>query len=186
MVSSSDALSTNPSVRAGLTSSASTCTSGWRLSGSLGMLCPGWRQARTPGSPQLFSGSPYLMIVRGWLVHSPWPCHPSGTDLLWSSVVAVLTFSAPLEDNFFQRPGQVGGMVSGWFQDVSRALYSWCTLFLLLLHQLHLRSLGIRSQRLGTPARWYLTSSAILYCPSSLPPLISSLPHQHFLESLFK
>ena len=38
----------------------------------------------------------------------------------------------------------------GWFGDDSSTLH----LFLLLLHQLHLRSSGIRSQRLGTPALW--------------------------------
>ena len=40
----------------------------------------------------------------------------------------------------------------GWFQNDSISLHLLCTLFLLLLHQLHLRSSGIRSQRLGTPA----------------------------------
>lgn len=37
-------------------------------------------------------------------------------------------------------------------QDDSSALRLLCTLFLLLLHQLHLRSSGIRSHRVGTPA----------------------------------
>jgi len=41
-------------------------------------------------------------------------------------------------------------MVEGWFQDDS-SIYLLCTLFLLLLHQLYLRSSAIRSQRLGTP-----------------------------------
>ena len=40
----------------------------------------------------------------------------------------------------------------GWFWDDLRALHLLCALFLLLLHQLHLRSSGIRSQKLGTPA----------------------------------
>ena len=39
-----------------------------------------------------------------------------------------------------------------WFQDDSNALHLLCTLFLLLLYQLHLRSSGIRSWRLGNPA----------------------------------
>ena len=39
-----------------------------------------------------------------------------------------------------------------WFRDDSRALHLLYALFLLLLHQFHLRSLGIRSQRLGIPA----------------------------------
>ena len=48
----------------------------------------------------------------------------------------------------FLEPGGVG---VGWFQDYSSALHSLCTLFLLLLHQLQLRSSGIGSWRLGTP-----------------------------------
>ena len=46
---------------------------------------------------------------------------------------------------FFHRPG--GG---GWFGDDSNTLYLLYTSFLLLYHQFHLRSSGIRSQRLGT------------------------------------
>ena len=43
--------------------------------------------------------------------------------------------------------------VGGWFEDDSNTLYLVCMLFLLLLLPLlHLRSSGIRSQRLGTPA----------------------------------
>ena len=53
-----------------------------------------------------------------------------------------------VEDSFSTSWGQA----RGWFGDDSRALLLLCTLFLLLLHQLHLRSSGIRSQRLGTPA----------------------------------
>ena len=41
--------------------------------------------------------------------------------------------------------------LGGWFWSDSRALDLSCTLFLLSLHQLHLRSPGLRSQRLGTP-----------------------------------
>ena len=50
---------------------------------------------------------------------------------------------------FFHRPG-VGARE--WFRDDSSAWHLLCTLFLLLLHQLHLRSLGIRSQSLRTPS----------------------------------
>ena len=39
----------------------------------------------------------------------------------------------------------------GWFLDDSSELHLLCTLFLLLLHHLHLRSSDVRSQRLGTP-----------------------------------
>ena len=40
----------------------------------------------------------------------------------------------------------------GWFPDDPRALHLLCTFFLLLLHQLHFRSSGIRYWRLGTSA----------------------------------
>ena len=40
----------------------------------------------------------------------------------------------------------------GWFGNDSSMLHSLRTWFLLLLHELQLRSSGIRSQRLGTPA----------------------------------
>ena len=61
------------------------------------------------------------------------------------------TFLVPgtgfVEDNFSKDQGR-----GGWFRDDSSALHLLCTLFLLLLHQLHLRSSGIRSSGLGTPA----------------------------------
>ena len=41
--------------------------------------------------------------------------------------------------------------LGGWFHDDSGALHLVCALFLLLLHQFHLRSSGTGSQRLGTP-----------------------------------
>ena len=41
--------------------------------------------------------------------------------------------------------------MGGWFQNDSNALHLLCALFLLLLHQLHLRSPGLRPQRLGAP-----------------------------------
>ena len=40
----------------------------------------------------------------------------------------------------------------GWFLDDSSVWHLLCTLLLLLLHQLQLRSAGIRYQRLGIPA----------------------------------
>ena len=39
----------------------------------------------------------------------------------------------------------------GWFRDGSSALHFPCTLFLLLLHQFHLRSCNISSWKLGDP-----------------------------------
>ena len=59
------------------------------------------------------------------------------------------------------------GVGRGWFQDDSITLHLLCTLFLLLLHQLHLRSPGIRSWRLGIPA------SLWLICPFIEPPFSS-------------
>jgi len=42
--------------------------------------------------------------------------------------------------------------IGAWFLDESREIHLLCTLFLLLLYQLYLRSTsGIRSQRLGNP-----------------------------------
>ena len=44
-----------------------------------------------------------------------------------------------------------GGGGGGRFGDDSSSLHLLCTLLLSLLHQLHLRSSAIRSQKLGTP-----------------------------------
>ena len=55
------------------------------------------------------------------------------------------TRSSFVEDNFFTDGGW------GRCQDDSSTLHLLCTLFLLLLHQLRLRSSGIRSWRLETP-----------------------------------
>ena len=54
-----------------------------------------------------------------------------------------------MEDKFFTDQG-VGGK-GCWFQDDSSPLHLLGTFFLLLLHQLQLRSADIRSQRLGIP-----------------------------------
>ena len=45
-----------------------------------------------------------------------------------------------------------GQVLGGWFGDTPSGLHLLCILFLLLLHQLHLRPSGIRFQRLRTPA----------------------------------
>ena len=64
------------------------------------------------------------------------------------------TFLAPVtgfvKDNF-----STGSWVGDGFGDDSSELHLLCTLFLLLLHQLHLRSSGFRSWRLGTPGLIY-------------------------------
>ena len=71
------------------------------------------------------------------------------------------TFWAPgtgfVEDNFST------DWVGWWFPDDSSTLHLLCTLFLLLLHQLHLRSSGIRSWRLETPDM-VLVSSLYAFC----------------------
>lgn len=65
------------------------------------------------------------------------------------------TFSARgisfVEDSFSTDWGQ--GMVSGWFKHVTQIMH----FILPLIHQLHLRSLGNRSWRLGAPALSYFT-----------------------------
>ena len=66
-----------------------------------------------------------------------------------------------MEDNFSVDRG-------GWFQDDSSVLHLLCTLFLLLLHQLHLRSSGIPSWRLGTPAVEYKIVFKIIFASQSL------------------
>ena len=64
------------------------------------------------------------------------------------------TFLVPgtsfIEDNF-----SMDWEHRGWFGDDSSPLHLLSTLFLLSLHQFHLRSSVIRSQRLGTPALNY-------------------------------
>ena len=69
------------------------------------------------------------------------------------------------------RPG-----VGGWFREDSNALHLLCALFLLLLHQLYLRSSGIRSWRLETPFLMY--TNILLWCLSltkSCPTVCNSM-----------
>ena len=82
------------------------------------------------------------------------------------------------------RPG-----VGGWVREDSNALHLLCALFLLLLHQLYLRSSGIRSWRLKTPFLMYtnillwcllLTKSCLTVCNS----MVSSVPGFHVLHHL--
>ena len=73
-----------------------------------------------------------------------------------------------MEDSF----PQTG--LGGWFWGDVNALHLLCTLFILLLHQLHPRSSGIRSQRLGIPDVWDFRFKAwAQYCYSTL---LQSLP----------
>ena len=71
-------------------------------------------------------------------------------NILWQQFPTFLAQGTiSVEDNFSMDQGGGGG----WFLDDSSVLRLLCTLFLLLFHQLHLRSSGIRSWRLGTPAK---------------------------------
>ena len=70
---------------------------------------------------------------------------------LWLYVAAVPNLFGT-SDQFHGRQFFHGPWGGGWFQDDSSALHLSCTLFLLLLHQFHLRSSGIRSWRLGASA----------------------------------
>ena len=85
----------------------------------------------------------YQWVYNAVAFTKPFPGHHLGQPSL-----AFLEPGASLvEDNFFHK---LGGR--GWFGDDSSTLHLLFTLLLLiLLHQLHLRSLGVRSQRLGTP-----------------------------------
>ena len=67
-----------------------------------------------------------------------------GHIIQWS-LIFLVPGTGFVKDNF----SMDGAWVGGWFQDDSSTLYLLCTLFLLLLQKLHLRSSGIRSQRLG-------------------------------------
>ena len=62
-------------------------------------------------------------------------------------------FLAP-ETGFVEDHFSTDQVEGGRFQDDSSVLHLMCTLFLLILYQLHLRSSGIRFQKLGTTAKY--------------------------------
>ena len=70
---------------------------------------------------------------------------------------------------FFHRPW-------GWFRDDSNALHLLCTLFLLLLYQVHLRSSSIRSRRLGIPTLHHSWQALSAQCVLPLTVLHSTIP----------
>ena len=99
---------------------------------------------------------PWRPRLRGLPLPHLHPCLPYHRAVV-PSCLALGTSS--MEDNFSMNKGwgvggrrgagegeEEGGMVLGWF----KYIISIVNLFLLLLHQLHLRSSGIRSQRSGT------------------------------------
>lgn len=69
---------------------------------------------------------------------------------IWSRAAVPNLFG--MRDQFRGRPYFHELGAGGWFQDGSSALHFPCTLLLLLVHHLHLRSAGITTQRLGLPA----------------------------------
>ena len=100
--------------------------------------------------------------------------------------MAVIPNSFGTRDHFHGRQLFHGGRWR-WFKDDSSTLHLLCTLFLLLLHQLHLRSSGIRSWSLGTPALWnskIFQAHLLLLCPR---PKISNLSMEYFkVEIVFR
>ena len=82
---------------------------------------------------------------------STFPMKESSDLLCPTSKNIVVTNLFGTKDWFYGRHFFHGPCWECWFWDDSRALHLLCTLFLLLLHRPHLRSPGIRSQRLGTP-----------------------------------
>lgn len=77
-------------------------------------------------------------------------------DSSWWSPAFLAPGTSFVENNFFR------GLVSGDDFRMIQTHYLLCILFL-LLYQLHLRSSGIRPQRLGTPALWYQQSVTIAW-----------------------
>ena len=111
-----------------------------------------------------------------------------------SSRAAVPNLLAPgtsfVEDSVSTDQPAVGG-AGEWFLDDSGILHLLCTLFLLLLllHQLHFRSSGIRFWKLGTPALDdYPSQLLYLLVAPSIPWLraasLQPLAHLQWLSSL--
>ena len=95
-----------------------------------------------------YTGRFYFLI--DWFLMSPLPWKETYSHLY----LVKRLFSAVVPNLFGTRDRFCGRkFFRGWddFQDDSSAFHSLCTLFLLLLHQLHPRSSGNRAQRLRTP-----------------------------------
>ena len=85
-----------------------------------------------------------------WIIHSV-----EILPALWATVFSYFLFIASVLNllalgTVFMGDNFPMYQLGAWFQDDSSALHLLCTLFILLLHQLHLRSSGIRSWKLGT------------------------------------
>ena len=105
------------------------------------------------------------------------PSTGAGTRHFIAALISMVPELFDIRDQFCGRQLSTdGGRGRGWFQDDSSALDLLCILFLLLLHQLHLRSSGIRSWRLRTPALDHFPQPAI---PMKLPANQEAPQHHH-------
>ena len=112
-----------------------------------------------PASAQLVCQGPNSWVL---YVNEPVRVH-LGLVLLWGSTSSSVAHLKAMVSNLLE-PG-TGFMKEyflwmwsrGWFQDDSSTVYLLCTLFLLLLQQLHLRSSGIRYWKLTT---WVLDTGS--------------------------
>ena len=85
-----------------------------------------------------------------WLIHAFYFTEKVCSSLRQWSLIFLASGTGFVEDSFFTDGA------GGWFGDDWSTLCLLCTLYLLLLHRLHLRSLGIRSRRSGTPTKgWF-------------------------------
>ena len=101
----------------------------------------------------------HFEITYAWVTHKIW-----GISLAISATPNIFSTKYQFcERQFFHGPR----VRVGWLRDDSSPLHLLCALFLLLLHQLHLRASGIRPQRLRTPTStygsWFLLGLVSLY-----------------------
>ena len=118
-----------------------------------------------------------------WNIWSSYIYHNYDT-LRYKYIILVVPNLFGTRDQLHGRQFFHGSGGRAWFQDDSNTLCLLCTLFLSLLHQLHLRSSGIRSQRLGTPV---LSYSLIHICPTCIMLFFSSpfMPSFEYFFLLF-
>ena len=115
------------------------------------------------------------------------PSTGAGTRHFIAALISMVPELFDIRDQFCRRQLSTdGGRGRGWFQDDSSALHLLCTLFLSLWQQFHLRSSGIRSWRLRTPALGHSPQPAIpmkLTAHQEAPQHHHVFP-QHLLESM--
>ena len=110
--------------------------------------CPPFSQAEADESGASRGKLDLQQMLQVPRVPAPWPTSDFSCICAGQVPTVLVPGTGFTEDNFSKDSGW-----GGWeFGDDSSALHLLSTLFLLLLHQLHFRSSGIRSQRLGTSA----------------------------------